>query len=50
MEGRNRIRILERQAMERDQLLGVDPVGDMEEGLVEDLDMAPLQDMEGALV
>lgn len=36
--------------MERDQLLGVDPVVDMEEELVEDLEVAPLQDMEGALV
>ena len=32
--------------MESDQLLGVDPVVDM----VEDMEVAPLQDTEGALV
>ena len=36
--------------MERDQVHGVDPVVDMEAELVEDLEVAPLQDMEGALV
>ena len=35
--------------MERDQLLGVDPVGDMEEDLVQDLEVAPLEDMVGVL-